>query len=147
MPPPTLKDERLWAPLKEILLSQLEYVHELVQEVTCDVNIPHEYYKNASSTVLEDLAHAIVPSVALGGDDGHSIILVHPVATLNAGILFWLGGMDELYRHVDKKEYEPTRIPDRARLEERVELWVAKAIEDWLLLRSRPARDLTLPKA
>jgi len=70
------------------------------------------------------LSHAIVPSASA---DGSSV--THPIVILNAGLAFWLQSINDL--KIEGRDPEKTK--DRAFLEQRVETWATKAVEDWLI--------------
>ena len=55
-----------------------------------------------------------------------------PESIINAGYLFYLDSMSELFNVASG--FDRQKLEDRVRLHERVETWALKGIEDWLLL-------------
>ena len=106
----------------------MDKVHSLANKQTRDREPPFKYFKSSAPQIRQCLRHGIVPSVpAIGGR------MPHPTAIINGAVFFLLSGMDELYKIVPSMKKE--KVKDRALLEQRVEMWCMKAIEDWLIRR------------
>lgn len=136
---------KVLSPLASILESNMKIIHDLVaMALAPKLDNPHEHYSCDWKRVSDCLGHGVVPSVtATQGRKGFRA--VHPLAVINRAVLFWLNGMPELYSVV--KGSDKTNVRDRSKMEERVEMWAAKAVEDWLIMRGRRARDMRLPAA
>jgi len=103
----------------------IESIHATVDSLLEDRENPLKLYAQYAEGIQECLEHGIVPSNQQ--TDG----MPHPVAIINGGTLFLLSKMDELYEAVPGRSEK--KIGDRAFLENRVEMWCLKAIEDWLI--------------
>jgi hypothetical protein len=108
---------------------RIEDIHGKVDTVLADRENPCELYAKYGREIKECLAHGIVPSSRKTGQ------IPHPLATVNGAILFWLSGMEGLYRAAST--FSGKNIGDRAFLENRVEMWCLKAIEDWLITKKQ----------
>jgi hypothetical protein len=109
--------------------NRIQDIHRKVDSLLLDRENPCKLYGKYAHEIKECLGHGIVPS----SRKAHEI--PHPVATINGGVLFWLSGMEELYRTAPA--FSDKRIRDRAFLENRVEMWCLKAIEDWLITKKQ----------
>lgn len=90
---------------------------------------PFDCYNRFALGIEECLSHGIVPS---RGKEGS---MPHPLAIINGGVIFLLSKMDDL--HATVQGGPPAFITKRAFLENRVEMWCLKAIEDWLVKRQQ----------
>lgn len=79
--------------------------------------------------VEEYLSNGVVPSTVLVR--GH-LLYPPPVAVLNASWKFHLESLDTLISRIE--DQDPSKVSDRQRWIERLELWTIKAIEDHKLL-------------
>jgi len=100
-------------------------IHKMVDSLLQDREDPLKLYRPYADGIHECLEHGIVPS------NEQSDGMPDPVAVINGGTLFLLSRMDALYGIVPSRS--EARIADRAFLENRVEMWCLKAIEDWLI--------------
>lgn len=107
-------------------------IHQNVAELLEDRDKPSELYAAYADGIEECLAHGIVPSNDQGGT------VPHPVAVINGGALFLLSGIAALHKTVPSRKMDV--LEDRAFLEDRIELWCLKAIEDWLITAPRRQR-------
>jgi len=106
----------------------IKTVHDLADEFVEGRENPCEHFIKSAERIQECLEHGIVPSFA--GKNGD---MPHPTAIINGAMFFWLSGMDDLYQIVPSIHKE--KVKDRVALEQRVEMWCMKAIEDWLIKR------------
>lgn len=102
----------------------IQSIRDRVNYLLGDRKNPREDYAESKKAVIECLEHGIVPSRDVDGKSPH------PLAIINGAVLFWLSGMNNLYKRVRKLSSE--KYTDRAFLEQRLEMWCLKAIEDWL---------------
>jgi hypothetical protein len=107
-------------------------IHNKVDALVAERDNPFDFYREYRDGVEKCLAHGIVPSREQGGS------MPHPLAIINGGVIFLLSKMDDLHGTVQggPKEF----IDKRAFLEDRVEMWCLKAIEDWLVKRQQTKR-------
>jgi hypothetical protein len=131
-----------YAPLKEedkdlqVFLKQLIPTlcqNAILEEISQSAEIllegrkkPYDLYKASSNIIQVCLEHGIVPSVEKEGE------IPHPVAVINGAIIFLLSQSesDNLYNRVEALKRSSPK--DRAFLEQRLEMWCLKAIEDWI---------------
>ncbi len=121
-------------------------IHEMVGDVLVGAPNPHDDYSRNHESVMACFSHGIVPSVTRPNSLTESFRLVCPTTVLNTAVLFWLREMAPIYKFMSKKTSNPSSISDRARMEERVEAWAGKAIEDYLMLKNRPAKKMKAPR-
>lgn len=115
------------------MLNQVERLVETVEacvskklENVCE---PFYDYKRSAAGVMTCLEHGVVPStVYLEGGK----IYPNPTTLLNAGFFFFLGGMQGL---IERTKSEANPIDRRLHYEKRLNEWLAKAIDDWQILR------------
>jgi hypothetical protein len=126
---------QVWAMLIEHLCKpeRLAGLHKRVDTLLSDRPKPCERYTTYAKGIKECLGHGIVPSNEQGGS------IPHPLAIINGGTLFLLSEMSDLYSTVPKRSARS--IEDRAFLENRVEMWCLKAIEDWLIIKKSKAKS------
>lgn len=124
--------QKVWRELMRVLCQKkrMRKVQALARKYVKGRGSPRQDYLKSASVVRECLEHGIVPSVTPTGGKP-----VHPIAIINGAIFFWLDGMTSLYSKFEKKSVRKNRVEDRAKVEQRVELWSIKAIEDWLASR------------
>jgi hypothetical protein len=104
---------------------RIQSIHTKVNSCLADRENPCELYGYYGEGIKKCLSHAIVPCSQKSSD------ILHPLAVINGAVLFWLSDMTDLYHTVpDRSEKE---IEDRVFLENRVEMWCLKAIENWLI--------------
>jgi len=115
----------------------IETIHATVDSLLEDRENPRKLYAQHAEDIQECLEHGIVPS------NEQSCGMPHPVAVINGGTLFLLSRMDALYRIVPSRSED--RIGDRAFLENRVEMWCLKAIENWLITKNQLKRRRQAP--
>lgn len=115
----------------------LNQVERLVRTVEASVskkleNVqnPYDDYKRSSEYVMSCLEHGVVPST-VRNSEGEKIH-PNPTTLLNAGFFFFLGEMEGLMKRV-KSKADP--IQKRLQYEKRLNEWLAKAIDDWQILR------------
>jgi hypothetical protein len=130
--PPYEKDPRMLKVWKRLIgflceAKNIKRVHTIVNQAIDGRDNPRTHYARSAKAIRKCLEHGIVPSV---GEE-----IPHPTAIINGGVFFWLSGMSGLYRTVPSRKKEG--IKDRAFLENRVEMWCLKGIEDWLLKRKQ----------
>lgn len=131
--PPDVSDIQMlqvWKGLMRFLCEKkiIEQVHDLANESIEGRNNPRDLYRRDAKIVKQCLEHGIVPSVGKNYND-----MPHPTSIINGAMFYWLSGMDKLYQVVTS--FSENKIKDRDELEQRVEMWCIKAIEDWLIKR------------
>jgi hypothetical protein len=107
---------------------RIKEIHQLADKVVTGRPIPLDLYKESYKGIRECLEHGIVPSA--------NDTIPHPIAIINEAAFFLLSGMDNLYKIVDQKKINRDKPSGRALLEQRVEMWCMKAIEDWLMIKN-----------
>jgi len=131
-PPKNYPDmQNAWKELIKILCSTeiLSNIHNLANEYTKDRISSINLYKNSHMEIRECLEHGIVPSARN---------IPHPIAIINGAIFFLLSDMDRLYEIIiDKQRINKEKPSGRALLEQRVEMWSMKAIEDWIMTQNK----------
>ena len=116
------------------MLNQVEKLVETVEACVSkkleNVPNPHDDYKHTAEHVMSCLEHGVVPSTGRNPEG----LKIHPRPTtlLNAGFFFFLGGMERLLQRVKSKA---NPIEKRLHYEKRLNEWLAKAIDDWQILR------------
>jgi len=124
--------KEIWQKLMGVFFEMRIRMHELAEEVLQGRQNPHAEYDSNFAEIKECLSSAIVPST-LGR---HGVpILAPPTAVINAAAIHWVEEMDCLFSMIPSKRSE--KVEDRAFLQERLELWAMKAVEDWLLMHDR----------
>jgi len=116
------------------MLNQIERLVETVEACVSEKleNVPNpcDDYKRSAADVMTCLEHGVVPSTIRTLEGGK--IHPNPTTLLNAGFFFFLGGMEGLIERV-KSNANP--IERRLHYEKRLNEWLAKAIDDWQILR------------
>lgn len=132
LPIPELLDGR--DVIHKWMLDQIERfvdtVEACVSEKLTNVPNPWDDYKQSAGHVMSCLEHGVVPSTVR--DSEGKKIHPNPTTLLNAGFFFFLGGMEGLMKRVKSKA---NRIQKRLQYEKRLNEWLAKAIDDWQILR------------
>lgn len=116
------------------MLNQIERLVETI-EARVSKKLEHlpnpcDDYKQSANHVMSYLEHGVVPSTVR--DSEGKKIHPNPTTLLNAGFFFFLGGMEGLMKRVKSKA---DRIQKRLQYEKRLNEWIAKAIDDWQILR------------
>lgn len=96
-----------------------------------DYENPINDFKENDSLVTDCLEHGIVPSTVY--NETKQRCHPNPTTILNSGFFFYLGGMVELLKKVKVKR-GVSRIDKRMNYENRLNQWLAKAIDDWQIL-------------
>lgn len=125
------KMQKVWRKLIEFLCSQeqIDNIHKLANKWVEDRYLPLDLYAKSYEGIRECLEHGIVPSANN---------TPHPIAIINEVVFFLLSGMDELYKIIaNKQKIDRGKPSGRALLEQRVEMWSMKAIEDWIIINNQ----------
>jgi len=101
-------------------------VHDLADQYLVGRDNPCDHFVKSAAKIRECLQHGIVPSWS-----GMQQPIAHPTAIINGAVFFLLSEMDALYEIVPSINKNKAR--ERASLENRLEMWCIKGIEDWLL--------------
>jgi len=132
LPIPELSDKK--DVIHKWMLDQVERLAETVETCVSEKleNMPNpcDDYKRSAKHVMTSLEHGVVPSTVrtLEGDKIHP----SPTTLLNAGFFFFLGGMKGL---LDRVRSDTDSIDRRLHYEKRLNEWLAKAIDDWQVLK------------
>lgn len=121
------KMSKVWNILIKCLCkrSRINSIHIKVNSCVADRENPCELYRDYGEGIKKCLSHAIVPCSQKSSN------IPHPLAVINGAVLFWLSDMTDLYHTVPDRSEK--KIEDRVFLENRVEMWCLKAIENWLI--------------
>lgn len=124
--------KKKWRKLIRFLCRQniIKKVHDLADQHLADRENPCRYFVGSSASIRECLRHGIVPSWS-----GVKHTMPHPTAIINGAIFFLLSEMDTLYKIVPS--INKNNAEERARLENCLEMWCIKGIEDWLLRKNK----------
>lgn len=120
--------QKVWKKLMAFLCQDkiIEEIHKLVEDKTQDREPPAALFKAFEGRIFDYLSHGIVPSVSKKNEE-----IPHPIAVINGAVYFILSGMTELVKIV--QGLPEGQILSTSILEQRVEMWCMKAIEDWLV--------------
>lgn len=118
---------KVWKELMNFLCEEeiIEKIHSEVSELVLDRENPYKHFEEFVDIILQCLQHGIVPSVKKNAHNPH------PVAIINGAVLFRFSEIRELYQKI--KKISDNNVNERAFLEERLETWCLKGIEDWLI--------------
>lgn len=120
--------KKVWTDLITFLCqpNRIKKMHDKADILLKDRQLPCEHYATFKKRILQCLEHGIVPSAGNAGEK-----IPHPTAIMNGAVFFLISGMKELFK-ITKNIHENV-AGDHALLEQRVEMWCMKAIEDWLI--------------
>lgn len=104
-------------------------VHRVLKAVVGSLESGVDAFRTHDTAIEEFLRNGVVPSSIPVGDRR---ICPEPIALLNAAYKFYLESITTLMSQIDGQD--PALAKDRARWSHRLELWITKAIEDYLLL-------------
>jgi hypothetical protein len=93
-----------------------------------------EIWKEERLRIQEYLENGVVPST-LTRTDGAPNDIPNPVTLLNASFEFYIQSLDKLLSNIEATDIQS--IKDRSYWVNRIEMWVAKAIEDSTLLSQK----------
>jgi len=104
---------------------RIKSIHTKVDSYLAGRDNPCDLYGKYGEQIEKCFSHGIVPC------SQESSNIPHPLAVINGSFLFWISAMEKLYDTVPSRSEK--NIKDRAFLENRVEMWCLKAVEDWLI--------------
>ena len=118
---------KVWEILIRCLCNRrrIKSIHTKVDSYLDGRDNPCDLYRKYGKQIKKCFSHGIVPC----SQEPNNI--PHPLAIINGAVLFWLSSMKKLYNTVPSRSEKD--IEDRAFMENRVEMWCLKAIEDWLI--------------
>ena len=118
---------KVWRILIQCLCkrSRIKSIHKKVDSYLYGRDNPCDLYGKYREQIEKCFSHGIVPCSKESGN------IPHPLAVINGAFLFWISAMEKLYDTVPSRSEK--NIEDRAFLENRIEMWCLKAIEDWLI--------------